>query len=122
MTIMTGAARSRTCGDAFAGVWFSDGPRDDARPRGDAMESSEKGAGSGEPEPAKPLPGVQRDQEQFWREVLALADDVEKALKNAVEALCEARPDLIAGVKAGEEAIDRWEVRIERECLRLLAL
>jgi phosphate transport system protein len=122
MTIMAGAARSRACGDGFAGVWFSDGPRNDAQPRGDAMESSEKGAGSGEPESRKPLPGVHRDQEQFWREVLALADDVERALKTAVEALCEARPDLIAGVKAEEAAIDRWEVRIERECLRLLAL
>jgi phosphate transport system protein len=88
------------------------------------MEPSDQGAGAGagEPESAKPLPGQLRDQEEFWREVLALADDVEKALNTAVEALCEARPDLIAGVKAGEEAIDRWEVRIERECLRLLAL
>ena len=45
-----------------------------------------------------------------------------RRLRTAVEALCEARPELIAEVKADEAAIDRWEVLIERECLRLLAL
>ena len=65
---------------------------------------------------------VVRDQDALWRDVLDLAAHVESALATAVEALCQARPDLVAEVRAGERAVDRWEVRIERECLRILAL
>jgi phosphate transport system protein len=70
----------------------------------------------------RPLSGQRRDQEELWRGILSLADDVEKALKTAVDALCDARPELIAMVRAEEKEIDRSEVRIEQECLRLLAL
>jgi phosphate transport system protein len=51
-----------------------------------------------------------------------MAAYVETALNTAVEALCQGRLDLVAGVKADEKEIDRWEVRIEAECLRVLAL
>ena len=63
-----------------------------------------------------------REQEGLWREVLSLAAYVESALKTAVQALSDPRPDLIAAVKADEDEIVRWEVRIETECLRVLAL
>jgi phosphate transport system protein len=63
-----------------------------------------------------------RAQEGLWREVLDMAASVETALRTAVEALCRGRLDLVAGVKADEQEIDRWEVRIEAECLRVLAL
>ena len=63
-----------------------------------------------------------RDQLHLWNELMKLADSVESSFKTAVTALCQSRPDLIASVKAEEEAIDRWEVRIEQECLRVLAL
>ncbi|MGE3821126.1 MAG: phosphate signaling complex protein PhoU [Isosphaeraceae bacterium] len=65
---------------------------------------------------------VQREQDALWREVIGLADYVEAALRTAIEALCEGRPELYAEVRAEEEEIDRWEVRIERQCLRVLAL
>jgi phosphate transport system protein len=67
---------------------------------------------------------IRREQEGLWNEVLSLADYVEEALKTAIRVLFEAgaRPDLIAVVRAEEVEIDRWEVRIERECLRALAL
>src|SRR5262249_31012151 len=77
------------------------------------------------PDPAEPgavVGHVLRDQQGLWREVISLADYVAGALRTAVEALCATRPDLIAEVRAEEEEIDRWEVRIERECLRSLAL
>jgi len=43
-------------------------------------------------------------------------------LDQAVQALCEGRADLVAPVKAGEREVNGWEVRIERECFRILAL
>jgi phosphate transport system protein len=63
-----------------------------------------------------------RDMERLWGEVLKLAAVVEAALNNSVRALCDGRADLAAEVKGGEKAIDRWEVQIEQECLKVLAL
>jgi phosphate transport system protein len=54
--------------------------------------------------------------------MLNLAAYVEAAIHGAVEALCKGRLDLVDAVTAEEEEIDRWEVRIEEECLRVLAL
>ena len=72
--------------------------------------------------PAAPGGHPQREQEVLWREVLSLASYVDTALKTAVEALCRGRLDLVDRVRADEQEIDRWEVRIEAECLRVLAL
>jgi phosphate transport system protein len=85
------------------------------------------GSGEAPPEAEPREPGVnrghvRREQEGLWSEVLSLADYVESALRTAVEALFEARPELVATVRAEEVEIDRWEVRIESECLRVLAL
>ena len=51
-----------------------------------------------------------------------MAAYVETALRTAVKALCQNRIDLVDTVRAEEKLIDRWEVRIESECLRVLAL
>jgi phosphate transport system protein len=63
-----------------------------------------------------------RDMEQLWGQVLRLAGVVEVALNTGVRALCDGRPDLAAEVKSSERTINSWEVEIERECLRILAL
>jgi phosphate transport system protein len=63
-----------------------------------------------------------RDQAALWDNVLKLADAVGTMLTIAVEALIHGRPDLAEEVKEREQAIDGWEVRIEQECLRVLAL
>ena len=63
-----------------------------------------------------------RDMEGLWESVLKLAAVVETALNTSIEALCEGRADLAAQVKGGENAINAWEVRIERDCLKVLAL
>jgi phosphate transport system protein len=63
-----------------------------------------------------------RDLERLWAEILKLAAVVETALTASVCALCDGRVDLAAKVRGGEPAINRWEVEIERECLRMLAL
>jgi phosphate transport system protein len=63
-----------------------------------------------------------RDMEGLWTRVLKQAAVVEEALNTSVRALCDGRADLAAGVKIGDQAIDRWEILIERDCLRVLAL
>jgi len=63
-----------------------------------------------------------RDLEGLWAGGLRLAAVVEDALNRSVHALCDGRADLAEEVKGEERAVDRWEVQIERECLRILAL
>jgi len=72
--------------------------------------------------PAPPGQHVRRHQDDLWEELLKLAATVETALQKSVLALCDGSPELALQVKQGEREIDRWEVRIERECLRVLAL
>ncbi len=63
-----------------------------------------------------------RDMENLWRQILKLAAVVETTLNTSVRALCDGRADLAALVKFEEESIDRWEVQVERDCLKVLAL
>jgi phosphate transport system protein len=60
--------------------------------------------------------------EALWGQILKLAGFVESALNNSVRALCDGRADLAAEVRGGEKTIDSWEVQIERDCLKVLAL
>ena len=63
-----------------------------------------------------------RDIEGLWAEVLKLAAVVEDTLSQSVQALCDGRVDLASEVKRQKRRVDRWEVRIEWECVRVLAL
>ncbi len=63
-----------------------------------------------------------RDMEELWRQLLKLAAVVETTLTTSVRALCDGRADLAAQVKAADSSIDRWEVQVERDCLKVLAL
>lgn len=63
-----------------------------------------------------------RDMEQLWEQLLKLAAVVEAALTTSVKALIDGRPDLVAEVLGDEEAINDWEVQIELDCLKILAL
>ncbi len=65
---------------------------------------------------------LQRDLENVQREILALSAMVEETIDKASRALCERRADLAAQVLRGDDEIDRREVRIEEECLKMLAL
>jgi phosphate transport system protein len=62
-----------------------------------------------------------KDQENLWNEVLKLSATVSAALTTSVQALRDNRADLAMGVKIEEKAIDSWEVKIEQECVRILA-
>jgi phosphate transport system protein len=63
-----------------------------------------------------------RDMEHLWEQILKLSAVVEAALTNAIRALCDGRPELVAEVRGEEQAINDWEVQIELECLKVLAL
>ncbi|MFO0950489.1 MAG: phosphate signaling complex protein PhoU [Isosphaeraceae bacterium] len=63
-----------------------------------------------------------RDLENLWGNVLKLAALVEEALNRSVQALCDGRVDLARQVREEERSVDLWEVQIERECLKILAL
>jgi phosphate transport system protein len=65
---------------------------------------------------------LQRDLENVQREILALSAMVEETIDKASRSLCERRADLAAEVLRGDDEIDRREVRIEEECLKMLAL
>ena len=63
-----------------------------------------------------------RDMEGLWSEVLKLAAVVEDALNQSIHALCDGRVEPADELKRRKRAVDRWEVQIERECVRVLAL
>jgi phosphate transport system protein len=63
-----------------------------------------------------------RDMEGLWSHLLRLAAVVEEALDQSVRALCDGRVDLAEELKRQKWAVDVWEVQIERECVRILAL
>jgi phosphate transport system protein len=63
-----------------------------------------------------------RDMERLWSELLKLAAVVEETLDRCVQALRDGRVDQAQEVKRQKRLVDRWEVQIERECVRVLAL
>ena len=63
-----------------------------------------------------------RDMEGLWGGILKLAAVVEETLNQSVRALCDGRADLADEVRGEELTVDRWELPIERECLKVLAL
>jgi phosphate transport system protein len=63
-----------------------------------------------------------RDMDHLWEQILKLSAVVETALTNAIRAFCDARPDLVAEVRDEENLVDDWEVQIELDCLKVLAL
>jgi phosphate transport system protein len=60
--------------------------------------------------------------EGLWTELLKFAAVVEGMLRQSIHALCDVRVDLADEVKRQKRTVDRWEVQIDRECIRVLAL
>ena len=65
---------------------------------------------------------LQRDLERLHHEVLSQAGRVERMIYDSVSALCQRRYDLIASVLVQDDVVDKKEVQVEEECLKLLAL
>jgi phosphate transport system protein len=64
---------------------------------------------------------VLKEQEDLWNEVLRLSATVAAALTVSVQAFRDNRADLAREVTIEEKAVDDWEVKIEQECVRILA-
>ncbi len=56
------------------------------------------------------------------RDLLEMSATVEDMIADACRSLYQRRLDLLAGIAAAEESVNRSEVQIEVDCLRLLAL
>lgn len=65
---------------------------------------------------------LQRDMDNIHREVLAMSAIVEEMIDKATLSLSERRIDLTAEVIKTDDLVDQREVKIEEECLKMLAL
>jgi phosphate transport system protein len=63
-----------------------------------------------------------RDLEHLKKQVLAVGAMAQGAIQKATRALLERLPALAAEVQKSDDAIDRREVMVEEECLKILAL
>jgi phosphate transport system protein len=71
---------------------------------------------------AFPVRHALRDQDALWADFLAMGLTAVDSLSKSVSVLCEGRLEMAHEVKNLERDSDRAEVRIEHECLRILAL
>ena len=65
---------------------------------------------------------LERDLDHLKRELLDLCSMAEDATNKAILALTDRRADLAEEVRCGDDAIDAKEVKIEEDCLKILAL
>ncbi|TAJ25257.1 MAG: phosphate signaling complex protein PhoU [Planctomycetota bacterium] len=65
---------------------------------------------------------LRNDLERLERDLLTEGALVEEAVRKAIQALLERRPELARDVIDGDRIIDLREVEIEEECLKVLAL
>ncbi|MCH2211351.1 MAG: phosphate signaling complex protein PhoU [Fuerstiella sp.] len=65
---------------------------------------------------------LQRDLESLERQVLAQSSLVEEMINKASRAIRGIRPELVSQIMDREQLVDENEVRIEEDCLKILAL
>ncbi|MGH7202105.1 MAG: phosphate signaling complex protein PhoU [Planctomycetaceae bacterium] len=65
---------------------------------------------------------LQRDLDALHRDLLTMSGLVEEMIHQAVDALSHPSEERAKALRARDEEIDRWDVRIEDECLKTLAL
>jgi len=65
---------------------------------------------------------LQRELENLKRQILSLSAIVEENVRKAVISIGERDPQLAAEVRAKDPEIDRMEMDVEEECLKILAL
>ena len=65
---------------------------------------------------------LHRDLEAVHQEILSLSAMVEDMIDQATTALLDRKHDIATTVIASDEKVDRREVRIEEDCLKILAL
>lgn len=65
---------------------------------------------------------LHRDLDKLKKDILLLSTMVEEATNQAVLALMDRRSDVAREVQRGDKEIDAREIRIEEDCLKILAL
>ncbi len=65
---------------------------------------------------------LQDAMKHLLKRLLTMGSMVEKAVQRSLVALEERRGDMLPKIVEGDHKIDRWEVGIEEECLKILAL
>ena len=65
---------------------------------------------------------LQRDLDILHRHIMSMCAMVEEIVHKAVEDLSSPDAELSRKLVAQDDEIDRWDVRIEEECLKILAL
>ena len=63
-----------------------------------------------------------RDLESLHHDLLSMCAIVEEMVHQAVDGLAEPSDELAARLASRDDEIDQWDVRIEEECLKILAL
>jgi len=63
-----------------------------------------------------------RDLENLHRDILSMCANVEQMIHIAVQGLSNARSDLNSDLTQRDNEIDRMDVKIEEDCLKILAL
>ncbi len=63
-----------------------------------------------------------REMEHLHRDILSMCSAVEELIHDAVDGLKHGRSELAQEVSGRDREVDEWDVRIEEECLKILAL
>ena len=63
-----------------------------------------------------------REMEHLHRDILSMCSTVEEMIHNAVDGLKLGRSELGQELSGRDREVDEWDVRIEEECLKILAL
>ncbi|WP_166824342.1 phosphate signaling complex protein PhoU [Thalassoroseus pseudoceratinae] len=63
-----------------------------------------------------------RDLEEIHRDILSMCAQVEDMIHLAVDSLNEPSPQIVEELQERDTKIDAWDVRIEEDCLKILAL
>lgn len=65
---------------------------------------------------------LQRAIDQIMKQLISLSANVEDSVKHSIEALQENNPQMAKAVYDGDQEIDKRELVIEEECLKIFAL
>ena len=63
-----------------------------------------------------------REMEHLHRDILSMCSAVEELIHDAVDGLKHGRSELAQEVSGRDREVDEWDIRIEEECLKILAL
>ena len=63
-----------------------------------------------------------REMEHLHRDILSMCSTVEELIQEAVDGLKHGRSELAKEVSSRDREVDEWDLRIEEECLKILAL